>query len=133
MLIDEYDVPLENSYFEGFYNEMISILNRSYGEFFGFAQVEIDQMLEYYGLSKQRDQIKKWYNGYLFGDTEVYNPWSVTNYIKALTVTLEELPAPYWANTSSNNIVKSLVECANVSVKGQLEDLLAGGHRKTYS
>lgn len=170
VLIDEYDVPLENSYFEGFYQEMIgfirsifesalktnpylefsivtgclritketiftglnnldmiSILNRSYGEFFGFTQVEIDLMLEYYGLLPQRDQIKDWYDGYLFGDTEVYNPWSVTNYIKALTVRPDELPAPYWANTSSNNIVKSLVERANISVKGQLEELLAGG------
>lgn len=170
ILIDEYDVPLENSYFEGFYEEMvgfirsifesalkanphlefavvtgclritretiftglnnlemISILNRAYGEYFGFTQVEIDQMLAYYNLLGQRTRIKDWYDGYLFGDTEVYNPWSVANYVKALTVAPDELPAPYWANTSSNSIVKSLVERADISAKGELEELLAGG------
>ena len=170
ILIDEYDVPLENSYFAGFYNEMIdfirsifesalktnpslefavitgclritkesiftglnnlemiSILNRSYGEYFGFLQTEIDEMLCYYGLEGQRELIKEWYNGYLFGNSQVYNPWSVMNYVKALTVAPDELPAPYWANTSSNSIIKSLVEKADVSVKKELEDLLAGG------
>lgn len=170
ILIDEYDVPLENSYFAGFYNEMsgfirslfesalktnsglefavvtgclritkesiftglnnlemISILNRSYGEFFGFVQSEIDEILLYYGLTEQRARMKGWYNGYLFGDSNVYNPWSVTNYVKALTVSADELPAPYWANTSANSIVKSLVERADISVKKELEDLLAGG------
>lgn len=169
ILIDEYDVPLENSYFAGFYNdmvdfirslfesalktnsglefavvtgclritkesiftglnnlEMISILNRSYGEFFGFVQGEIDEMLLYYGLAGQRERIREWYNGYLFGDAQVYNPWSVTNYVKALTVSVDELPAPYWANTSANSIVKSLIEKADISVKKELEDLLAG-------
>ena len=170
ILIDEYDVPLENSYFAGFYNEMagfirsifesalktnpglefavitgclritkesiftglnnlemISILNRSYGEFFGFVQEEIDEMLQYYGLTAQRERIREWYNGYLFGDAQVYNPWSVANYVKALTVAADELPAPYWANTSSNSIVRTLVEKSDVSVKKELEDLLAGG------
>jgi len=170
ILIDEYDVPLENSYFAGFYKEMIdfirsifesalktnpslefavitgclritkesiftglnnlemiSILNRSYGEYFGFLQTEIDEMLCYYGLEGQRKLIKEWYNGYLFGNSQVHNPWSVMNYVKALTVAPDELPAPYWANTSSNSIIKSLVEKADISVKNELEDLLAGG------
>lgn len=169
ILIDEYDVPLENAWFKNFYEEMadflrslfesalktnpslefavitgclritkesiftglnnfemISILNRSYGEFFGFIQEEIDEMLAYYGLIKQKERLKDWYNGYLFGNAEVYNPWSVTNYVKALTTAPDELPAPYWANTSSNSIVKSLVERADISVKKELEDLLAG-------
>lgn len=106
---------------------MISILNRPYGEFFGFVQPEVDEMLRYFGLTGQRELIKEWYDGYLFGDAHVYNPWSVTNYVKALTAAPDELPAPYWANTSSNSIVKALVERANVSVKKELEDLLAGG------
>lgn len=170
ILIDEYDVPLENSYFAGFYNEMIdfipsvfesalksnpglefavvtgclrvtresiftglnnlemiSVLNRSYGEFFGFVQGEMDEMLGYYGLTGQRERMQEWYNGYLFGDAQVYNPWSVTSYVKALTVAPDELPAPYWANTSSNSIVRALVERADVSVKKELEELLAGG------
>lgn len=170
ILIDEYDVPLENAWFENFYGEMadflrslfesafktnpclefavvtgclritkesiftglnnlemISILNRSYGEFFGFTQEEIDEMLKYYNLVKQKGRIREWYNGYLFGSAQVYNPWSVTNYVKALTAAPDELPAPYWANTSSNSIVKNLVEKADISVKKELEDLLAGG------
>ena len=169
ILIAEYDVPLENAYFSGFYEEMtdfirslfesalktnpylefavvtgclritkesiftglnnlemISILSRSYGEYFGFTQAEIDQMLHDYRLFQQRELMKEWYNGYLFGNTEVYNPWSVMNYIKALNISSDELPAPYWANTSSNSIVKSLVEHADISVRGELEELLAG-------
>ncbi|XBX10762.1 AAA family ATPase (plasmid) [Enterocloster clostridioformis] len=170
ILIDEYDVPLENSYFSGFYDEMIgfirsilesalktnpylefavisgclritkesiftglnnleiiSILNPTYSEYFGFTQKEIDKMLEYYGLSEQRGRIEAWYNGYLFGSIKVYNPWSVANYIKVLTADPEELPSPYWANTSSNSIVRRLIENADPSVKGELEVLLAGG------
>jgi len=153
ILIDEYDVPLENAWFRGFYEEMadflralfesslktnpclefavvtgcISILNPSYGEFFGFTQEEIDEILAYYDLLPQRERIKEWYNGYLFGNTQVYNPWSVANHIKDLTVAPDALPAPYWANTSANSIVKSLVERADISIKTELEDLLAGG------
>ena len=170
ILIDEYDVPLENSYFKGFYNEMIdfirslfesalktnpclefsvvtgclritkesifaglnnlemiSILSRTYEEHFGFTQAEVDQMLGYYHLSDKQAIIKEWYDGYLFGNTEVYNPWSVANYVKALTAYPGEYPAPYWANTSSNSIVKSLVERADLSLKAELEELLAGG------
>ena len=170
ILIDEYDVPLENSYFAGFYDEMMgfirsifesalktnpclefavitgclritkesiftglnnlemnSILSRSYDEYFGFTQKEVNQMLHYYGLDDKQDLIKEWYDGYLFGDTEVYNPWSVANYVKALTAAADEMPAPYWANTSSNSIVRSLVERADVSVKEELEVLLSDG------
>lgn len=170
ILIDEYDVPLENAWLNGFYDlmsdflralfegalksnpclefavltgclriskesiftglnnlEIISILSRSYGEFFGFTQVEVDRMLEDYGLSDRREELRSWYDGYLFGDTEVYNPWSLTSYVKALTANSNELPAPFWANTSSNSIVKGLVERADLSVKGELEELLAGG------
>lgn len=170
ILIDEYDVPLENAYFESFYREMAnflrslfesalktnpalefavitgclritkesiftglnnlemsSILNRSYGEYFGFSQEEIDEMLIYYDFVKKKALIRKWYNGYLFGSTQVYNPWSVTNYVKELTASPDEPPAPYWANTSSNSIVKTLVEKSDISVKKELEDLLAGG------
>lgn len=170
ILIDEYDVPLENSFFAGFYEEMtgfirsifesalktnpclefavvtgclritkesiftglnnlnmISILNRAYDEYFGFTQEEMNQMLACYHLDAKQGEVKAWYDGYLFGDTEVYNPWSITNYVKALTAAPDELPAPYWANTSSNSIVRSLVERADISAKEELEILLAGG------
>lgn len=169
ILIDEYDVPLENAYFSGFYEEMvalirsllesalktnghlafavitgclritkesiftglnnlemISILEPSYDEYFGFTQNEIDEMLVHYHLENHRNTLKSWYDGYLFGKVEVYNPWSVTNYVKSLYIDSEAFPSPYWANTSSNQIVRNLVEHANMSVKEELETLLAG-------
>ena len=84
-------------------------------------------MLTDYGRPEKKDVMKKWYDGYRFGKTEVYNPWSVENYIEAVRANPEALPVPYWANTSSNNIVRSLVEKADISVKGELETLLDGG------
>ena len=170
ILIDEYDVPLENAYFSGFYDkmssmirsllesalktnphlafavitgclritkesiftglnnlEMISILDASYDEYFGFTQVEVDEILQDYGMISCRDRIREWYDGYLFGKTEVYNPWSVTNYVKALSFDKEALPQPYWGNTSSNQIVRNLVERADISIRHDLEVLTGGG------
>ena len=169
ILIDEYDVPLENSYFCGFYNEMvsfirslfesalktndtlefavitgclriskesiftglnnlniISILDRSYAEHFGFTQSEVDQMLSHYGLEQKRETVKIWYDGYQFGDTEVYNPWSVINYINSCYKNRNEFCRPYWSNTSSNSIVRTLVEKADLSVRQEIEALIAG-------
>lgn len=170
ILIDEYDVPLENAYFEGFYDQMISfirslfesalksnpylefsvitgclritresiftglnnleiisVLNVSYDEYFGFTQREVDEMLTYYQRESSRKKIATWYDGYRFGNTEVYNPWSVIKYVKALCVDSEAYPSPYWANTSSNSIVRNLVERASLSVKSDIEDLIDGG------
>jgi hypothetical protein len=175
ILIDEYDVPLNNAYLEdkgenlGFYKEMtsfirslfesalktnealefavitgclritkesiftglnnlevISILNKGYGENFGFTQQEVSKMLDYYELKSKENLIKDWYNGYMFGDSEVYNPWSVLNFVKELRVGETAIPKPYWANTSSNSIVKELVERADNVVKGEIEELIAG-------
>ena len=77
-------------------------------------------------MAEKRREIETWYDGYYFGRTEVYNPWSVTNYVKALKINPSEFPHPYWANTSSNNIVRNLIERASASVKAELEDLIAG-------
>ena len=169
ILIDEYDVPIENSYFRGFYNEMIdflrslfesalktnehlefaimtgclriskesiftglnnlniiSILNTHYDEYFGFTENEVSEMLKYYGFEYKEDIIKKWYNGYLFGECNVYNPWSVDKFIYDLTGSINALPISYWANTSSNSIVKSLIENADDDTKAQIEELIAG-------
>lgn len=118
----------KESIFTGLNNmEMISVLNPSYGEYFGFTQKEVDEILGYYNLTEKREQIREWYDGYRFGDVSVYNPWSVMNFVKALTVSLDAFPSPYWANTSSNSIVRNLIENADISVKSELEDLLAGG------
>ncbi len=170
VLLDEYDVPLENAWLRGFYGPMadfirslfesvlksnenlefavitgclriskesiftglnnldvISILNENYAEYFGFTIPEVETILQDFGITKKRDEIREWYDGYLFGDTEVYNPWSVMNYVKGALGKGENWPKAYWANTSSNDIVKNLVERADSTVRQELENLLAGG------
>lgn len=170
ILIDEYDVPLENAYFSGFYNEMvffvrslfesalktnkylefavmtgclriskesiftglnnleiISILSVHYSEHFGFTEIEIDDMLKYYGLEEKKEIIKDWYDGYLFGNTEVYNPWSIVRYVKDSYYGSHGFPISYWGTTSSNSIVRTMVEKANdLQTKSDLEMLMQG-------
>lgn len=170
ILVDEYDVPLENAYFRGFYDKMIvlirslfesafktndtlefaavtgclrisresiftglnnlniiSITDSSYAEHFGFTQKEVDSILKDYGLEENCQTVKAWYDGYQFGDTEVYNPWSVINYVNSCCGNRNALPRPYWSNTSSNSIVRTLVEKADISVKQEIEALIGGG------
>lgn len=169
ILIDEYDVPLENAYFSGFYKEMIdfirslfesalktneylkfavitgclriskesiftglnnlkiiSITDQNFAEHFGFTQPEIEDMMDYYELQEKKTEIREWYDGYLFGDTEVYNPWSVINYVDSVWKRKDAFPKAYWANTSSNSIVRELVEHADSVVKQEIEDLIEG-------
>ena len=170
ILIDEYDVPLENAYFNGFYQQMIdfirslfesalktnlhlyfavitgclritkesiftglnnfdnvSILSKIYDEYFGFTRKDVDELLVNYDLTDKKEIIQKWYDGYLFGKTEIYNPWSIINYVKALTADPNEVPRMYWSNTSSNNIIHALIERADLSDRMEIEDLIAGG------
>jgi hypothetical protein len=170
ILIDEYDVPLESAYHNGYYNEMvdfirslfenvlktninlefavvtgclriskesiftglnnlsvISIMDEAYSEHFGFTDYEINEMLEFYGFEDVKNTIKDWYNGYLFGNTEVYNPWSIINYIRSIYVDRNAFEKPYWSNTSSNNIVKKLIEKDSTAIKDKIENLINGG------
>ena len=169
ILIDEYDVPLENSYFRGFYTEMIdfirslfesalktndslefavitgclriskesiftglnnlniiSILNENYSEYFGFVEEEVKGLLKQYNLEELFDKIKEWYDGYIFGETDVYNPWSLIKYIFDLIPNKKAFPSSYWANTSSNSIVRSLIEKADLTTREEIEKLIAG-------
>ncbi len=169
ILIDEYDVPLENAYFKGYYNQMVdfmrsllesalktndslqfavitgclrisresiftglnnlevvSVLDENYAEHFGFTQDEINSLLSFYNVSHIKDDVKNWYNGYLFGDTEIYNPWSIINYVKDTIYHNTAFPKPYWSNTSSNNIIQELVVKADSSTVQEIERLLAG-------
>ena len=169
ILIDEYDVPLENAFFEGFYNEMISfirslfesalktnpslefsvitgclriskesiftglnnlkiisILDDRYAEHFGFTDEEVVKICDDYNMQHKYETIKQWFNGYIFGETNVYNPWSVMQYVDDLKANINKLPKSYWANTSSNSIVKSLIERADDITKGEIEDLIEG-------
>ncbi|MFD3155885.1 AAA family ATPase [Haloimpatiens sp. FM7330] len=169
ILIDEYDVPLENSFFEGFYDRMIafirslfesalktnsslefgvitgclriskesiftglnnlniiSILNERYAEHFGFTDDEVKKITSDYNLDSKYELIKNWYNGYIFGSTNVYNPWSVIKYIYDLLANINTFPSSYWANTSSNSIVRSLIEKADSVTKREIELLIEG-------
>lgn len=106
---------------------MISIMDQSYAEHFGFTQEEVDQMLRDYQLEDRREDIQKWYDGYCFGNTEVYNPWSVINDVNSCYKDKHALFKPYWSNTSSNSIVRTLIEKADLSVRQEIESLIAGG------
>lgn len=169
VLIDEYDVPLENAYFRGFYDEMVgfirslfesalktndylqfavitgclriskesiftglnhlrivSVLDQRYSEHFGFTEPEVLQMMEYYNVKSRFSTMKEWYDGYMFGGTEVYNSWSVINYMYDLYADIDAFPRPYWINTSSNDIIKDMIARADRETKGQIETLLKG-------
>lgn len=117
----------KESIFTGLNNlEINSILASSYSEYFGFTQPEVEEMLSFYGLEGRKEKIREWYDGYLFGNTEVYNPWSVINYMKTAVTSTNDLPQPYWSNTSSNSIVQELIERADDTVQGELDELLTG-------
>lgn len=117
----------KESIFTGLNNlEIISILNENYARYFGFTQPEVEEMLYYYGISEKKEELKRWYDGYLFGNTEVYNSWSVVNYIKTAITNQIAFPKPYWSNTSSNSIIKELIETADSSVRKEIEELIAG-------
>ena len=116
------------SIFTGLNNlAMFSIRSQMYSEYFGFTQEEAEQMLAYYDRSEHMETVRQWYDGYLFGDTEVYNPWSLLNYVMKLVYTTDTRPEPYWSNTSSNSIVRDLIQEADSIAVGELETLLAGG------
>jgi len=119
----------QESIFTGLNNlDVASVASYGYSEYFGFTQEEVDAMLDYYGLTSKRDEIREWYDGYLFGKTNVYNPWSVIKRIAALRINPDCYPEPYWVNTSGNDIVKKLVKkVADSNARSELETLMAGG------
>lgn len=82
--------------------KIVSILNEKYDEYFGFTDAEVEKLCVDYGLSSRLDTIRDWYNGYIFGNANVYNPWSVIQFIDDLRENPNCLPSSYWANTSSN-------------------------------
>ena len=83
-------------------------------------------MLEYYGIQENEDTVRQWYDGYLFGNTEVYNPWSVINYVDSSYQNKNAYAKPYRSNTSSNSIVRTLVEKADISARQEIEALIEG-------
>lgn len=106
---------------------IISILDKNYSEHFGFTPKEVKNMSVYYGHEKRYLDIEKWYNGYMFGNSDIYNPWSVIKFMFDLNADGNEFPRPYWVNTSSNQIIRDMIQRSDRETKTQMESLIDGG------
>lgn len=169
ILIDEYDVPLDKAFLNGYYNEMVSLIRGLFGqalksndslqfailtgclrvskesiftglnnfkvlsimdtrfdEHFGFTDSEVREMLDYYGLASHLEEIKEWYNGYHFGNVDIYCPWDVINYIDELRFDENASPKDYWSNSSGNAIVRRFIDKADTRTKDEIERLISG-------
>ncbi len=169
LLIDEYDVPLENAYFNGFYEPMVNlirsvfesalktnsslefavltgclriskesiftglnnmriypVIDNAFSQYYGFTEDEVKELTAYYGISDEYDEIKRWYDGYMFGENEIYNPWSILNYISYAMENKVHPPKPFWSNTSSNSVIRKLITEADDSVREKVEELMSG-------
>lgn len=104
-----------------------SVRTRAYERYFGFSEEEVKELLADAGLSGCLPQMKAWYDGYLFGEQEVYCPWDVLNHVRLLQMDGEGKPESYWKDTSHNEIVRSFIDLPGVDVAGKFEELLAGG------
>lgn len=169
VLIDEYDVPLDKAYQDGFYTEMIRLIRSlfsqvfktnpniyfavitgclriaresiftglnnfkvrtisdlDYAKYFGFTDDEVRDMLSYYGIEKSYEPIKEWYDGYHFGDINMYCPWDVINQCDKLRVWADAPMEAHWENSSSNAIVQDILLAATETTKSQIEALISG-------
>lgn len=164
IIIDEYDVPIQQGYSKDFYDQVIdfmrnlfsgglkdnshlaygfltgilrvakesifsglnnlvtnSVIDDKYSQYFGFTRNEVEVMAEYYHASDKLEEIVEWYDGYRFGDTEIFNPWSVINYFGNRCK-----PRPFWQSTGSNDIISEVIGNANEEIYERLEQLLQG-------
>ena len=169
ILIDEYDVPLDKAFKNGYYQEMVSLIRGLFGqalktneflqfavltgclrvskesiftglnnfeinsivdieheEGFGFTDAEVMQMLKYYHCTNRYSDIKEWYDGYHFGNANIYCPWDVINFVKKLLTDSNAKPSAFWINSSGNDLVKLFVDKADQSTKDEIERLVAG-------
>ena len=115
------------SIFTGLNNfNIFSITDQYFDEYFGFTDKEVKEILQYYKVPEAFEQTKKWYDGYRFGNTDIYCPWDVINHCRALKVEPDATPQPYWINTSGNYIVKRFIERANQQTRREIEQLIEG-------
>lgn len=164
IIIDEYDMPIQEGYSKDFYNEIIgfmrtffsgafkdnkhlgygfltgilrvaqesifsglnnlsvnSVMDEEYSDYFGFTYSEVQKMMNYYGVTRKEAELKEWYDGYLFGDTQIYNPWSVINYISKGCA-----PQAYWVNTGKNEVLEEVLKTATDDITEKLNVLLQG-------
>lgn len=112
----------QESIFSGLNNLTVnSVMDEEYDSFFGFTNNEVKEMLEYYAMTEKESELKEWYDGYLFGNEEIYNPWSVINYISR-----GGIPQAYWVNTGNNEILEDVMRVATDDIKERLYALLQG-------
>ena len=117
----------KESIFTGLNNlEVNTIIDDKYDEQFGFTDSEVRKILEDYNLSSHYDEVKLWYDGYHFGNTDVYCPWDVINYVDSLLSNPNTKPEAYWINTSSNDLVKRFVDKADKTTQSEIEKLING-------
>lgn len=164
IIIDEYDIPIQEGYAKDFYDEIVgfmrnffsgafkdnrnlsygfltgvlriaqesifsglnnltvnSVMDKDYDRFFGFTYPEVRRMMEYYGVVDKEAELREWYDGYLFGNEEIYNPWSVINYISKGCV-----PQAYWVNTGRNEVLEDVLKMATDDIIERLYALLQG-------
>jgi hypothetical protein len=171
VLIDEYDVPLEKAYRNGYYRQMVNMIgpmlqnvlktnsenlqfavitgclriakegiytglnnpeintvySKRLGDAIGFTEPEVRKLLADSGFPDHFDEVKEWYDGYRFGNTVIYNPWSVIKHIEDLTVDPESCPMLYWKGTSGNAIIRELADRADQETRNKAEQLVQGG------
>lgn len=117
----------KESIFTGLNNfHVMSIANVLFDEHFGFSDAEVQAMLKYYGLESHYGQIKEWYDGYRFGDADVYCPWDVINYVSQLRSEPDADPEAFWINSSGNAIIRTLLQKADAQTMTELDQLVNG-------
>jgi hypothetical protein len=103
--------------------DVLSLLRSEFDQFFGFTEAEIDQLNKDFSLAQFIDILKKWYNGYLFGNRIIYNPWSIISFL----MSEDRFPRPYWINTASESLLRELITRTDPDFQEQIETLLTGG------
>lgn len=169
ILIDEYDVPLDKAFQNGYYKEMVSLIRAIFGkalktnealdfavltgclrvskesiftglnnfkilsitdtrfdEHFGFTDEEVERLLEFYHMENRFAETKEWYDGYHFGNVDVYCPWDVINHVDRIKDDPMAGPEAYWINTSGNELVKRFIDKAGKTTRDEIERLIAG-------
>ena len=112
----------QESIFSGLNNLTVnSVMDEAYDRYFGFTNEEVSEMLDYYGVTEKESELQEWYDGYLFGNEEIYNPWSVINYISKGCV-----PQAYWVNTGKNEILEDVLKVADEDITEKLYSLIRG-------
>ena len=123
----------KESIFTGLNNfKAYSILYKSKNEYFGFTKKEILQLLEDYNLTDYVDEVKEWYDGYLFGNIEIYNPWSTLMYVDCKLSSFDNKPISFWANTSGNDLVVNYIQNGSDELHEEFEQLIQGKSLTKY-